>query len=269
MKQQTIQTTKIISPSTLADERGRLSVLEVGRELFCPIENICWIADMCQESGLVNEQFDWRQEVVIALNGSISIQQNKNTFNLNKADSALFASNRKPEEKSIIKSLEGGSSCLILKGKNCLTAISAKEDLSPQFSVLEECRFLNFTLQKNGEVSVVSASCDAQIPFQINRVFYIYDVPSQSIERGMHAHKYCHMVLIPIVGSFEVVLDDGNAERTVILDDNNRGLYIPPGIWSVQKNYSPGTICLALASHIYSQDEYVSSYEEFKEYRKR
>ena len=106
------------------------------------------------------------------------------------------------------------------------------------------------------------------VPFEINRVFYSYDIPGGE-ERGGHAHKECHQFIIAASGSFEVVLDDGTNKRTVTLNRPFWGLHVPPGIWSSEQGFSSGSICLVLASHAYSEDDYIRNYDEFLEYIKK
>lgn len=106
------------------------------------------------------------------------------------------------------------------------------------------------------------------VPFEINRVFYSYDIPGGE-ERGGHAHKECHQFIIAASGSFEVVLDDGTNKRTVTLNRPFWGLHVPPGIWSSEQGFSSGSICLVLASHVYSEDDYIRNYDEFLEYIKK
>ena len=102
-----------------------------------------------------------------------------------------------------------------------------------------------------------------EIPFNISRVFYLYDIPGGE-SRGAHAHKECHQFLIAASGSFEVLLDDGFTQRQVLLNKANMGLHIPPGIWASEINFSSGAICLVLASNVYSAEDYIRDYNEFK-----
>lgn len=104
------------------------------------------------------------------------------------------------------------------------------------------------------------------VPFEVKRVFYSYDIPGGE-ERGAHAHKKCHQLLVAASGSFEVVLDDGVNKRTVLLNRPFYGLHIPPGIWASEQGFSSGSICLVLASHVYDEDDYIREHQEFLKYR--
>lgn len=111
-----------------------------------------------------------------------------------------------------------------------------------------------------GNITVVSNN--NEIPFDVKRVFYIYDIPSGE-DRGAHAHVLCHQFLVAASGSFEIELDDGKIKRTVMLNRPNIGLHIPPGIWAAEKGFSSGSICLVLASHKYDEADYIRNYDDF------
>ncbi|HLF52093.1 FdtA/QdtA family cupin domain-containing protein [Flavobacterium sp.] len=110
-----------------------------------------------------------------------------------------------------------------------------------------------------GNLSVVEGNT---IPFEIKRVYYLYDVPSGS-ERGGHSHIEQLELLIALSGSFEVVLKDGSKNRTVTLNKPNQGLLIPIGIWRELQNFSSGSVCLVLASDVFSEKDYIREYADF------
>lgn len=105
-----------------------------------------------------------------------------------------------------------------------------------------------------------------EIPFEVKRVFYLYDVPGGE-SRGAHAHRVCHQFLIAASGSFEVLLDDGKIQRLVQLNRPYIGLHIPPTVWASEINFSSGAICLVLASHTYNPDDYIRDYQEFTQFK--
>ena len=107
---------------------------------------------------------------------------------------------------------------------------------------------------------------DENIPFEIKRVFYLYDIPGGE-SRGAHAHKRCHQFLVAASGSFEVVLDDGKNKKTVVLNRPFYGLHIPPGIWAHEQGFSSGSVCLVLASEKYDAEDYIRDYEEFLKFK--
>ena len=111
-----------------------------------------------------------------------------------------------------------------------------------------------------GKLSVVEKDT---IPFSIKRVYYLYDVPSDSY-RGGHAHKNLIQFMIPLSGSFEVLLDDGINKKKIMLNKPNKGLLIPQGIWREMDNFSSGAICMVLASENYEESDYFRDYSEFQ-----
>ena len=101
-----------------------------------------------------------------------------------------------------------------------------------------------------------------QIPFDIQRVYYLYDVPGGA-ERGGHAHKGLHQLIIAMSGSFDVVLDDGKNKKRVHLSRSYIGLYVCPMIWRELDNFSSGSVCMVLASNKYDEADYYRDYAEF------
>ena len=113
---------------------------------------------------------------------------------------------------------------------------------------------------RNGHITAVNNS--EEIPFEVRRVFYLYDIPAGS-SRGAHAHRQCHQFLVAASGAFEVLLDDGRTQRVVNLNRPTQGLHIPPGIWASEINFSAGAICLVLASHAYDEEDYIRIYDKY------
>ena len=116
-----------------------------------------------------------------------------------------------------------------------------------------------------GNLSVVEELKD--IPFEIARVYWVYDVPSGE-SRGGHAHKRLKQFLIALSGSFTVTLDDGTERRKFLLNHPYQGLEIETGIWRTLDDFSSGAVCLVLASELYDEEDYIREYDEFLEYVK-
>ena len=104
------------------------------------------------------------------------------------------------------------------------------------------------------------------IPFDIKRFYYLYDVPSDAY-RGGHAHKNLTQFMIPLTGSFEVLVDDGNMKKKIMLNKPNKGLLIPKGIWREMDNFSSGSVCAVLASDYFDEEDYFRNYDEFKKFK--
>jgi dTDP-4-dehydrorhamnose 3,5-epimerase-like enzyme len=113
-----------------------------------------------------------------------------------------------------------------------------------------------------GNLSVIEKEV---LPFEIKRVYYLYDIPSDS-SRGGHAHKELQQFLVALSGSFDVVLDNGKTRRSITLNRPNKGLLIPSGVWRELENFSAGAVCLSLVSALYDEADYIRDYDDFKVY---
>ncbi len=128
-----------------------------------------------------------------------------------------------------------------------------------------DCSVIELPRIKNRAGNITPIHCEREIPFDIKRIFYLYDIPGGE-SRGAHAHKECHQFLVAASGSFEVLLDDGVTKRLVQLNRPYLGLHIPPGIWASEINFSSGSVCLVLASHPYEEADYIRDYQNFMDY---
>jgi hypothetical protein len=103
------------------------------------------------------------------------------------------------------------------------------------------------------------------VPFEIARVYYVYDVPSGSV-RAAHAHKRLEQVFLAFAGSFKIHVEDGHQKTSYVLNRPNIGLYVPPGVWRLLDDFSGGAVCVVLASDIYDETDYIRSYEDFRRF---
>lgn len=117
-------------------------------------------------------------------------------------------------------------------------------------------------LNKEGNIAVIEKDT---IPFDIKRVYYLFDVPSTS-KRGGHAHKELNQILIALSGSFDVVLKDGKRSKTITLNKPDKGLVITNNLWRELDNFSSGAVCLVLASEVYDETDYIRNYKSFVSY---
>jgi len=130
-------------------------------------------------------------------------------------------------------------------------------------SRITDCHIITLSRHHHANGNLTAVNNGLDLPFDIQRTFYIYDVPGGA-ERGGHSHYTCHEFIIAISGSFDVTIDDGSEKRTYTLNRPYQGLLVVPGIWRTLQNFSSGSVCLALASHHYDEDDYVRNYEQFK-----
>ena len=115
-----------------------------------------------------------------------------------------------------------------------------------------------------GNITIIQNGIDQ--PFDVKRVYYLYDVPGGS-ERGGHAHKNLYQLIVAASGSFDVILDDGTNKKIIKLNRPYYGLLVVPGIWRELVNFSSGSICLVLASEKYKENDYIRDYRDFQKYK--
>lgn len=127
---------------------------------------------------------------------------------------------------------------------------------------LDQCRIIELPKIADPRGNLTFIEGNSQIPFDIKRVYYLYDVPGGG-ERGGHAHKELSQLIIAMSGSFDVILDDGENKKRVHLNRSYQGLYVCPMIWRELDNFSSGSVCLVLASNLYSEDDYFRDKHDF------
>jgi len=127
---------------------------------------------------------------------------------------------------------------------------------------LTDCRMVDLPKINEPRGNLTFIEGGRHIPYEIKRVYYLYDVPGGA-ERGGHAHKDLHQLIIAMSGSFDVVLNDGTQQKRFHLNRSYSGIYICPMIWRELDNFSSGSVCMVLASNFYDEADYYRNYEEF------
>lgn len=127
---------------------------------------------------------------------------------------------------------------------------------------LSDCRIIDLPKISDPRGNLTFIEGANHVPFNISRVYYLYDVPGGA-ERGGHAHKGLHQLIIAMSGSFDVMLDDGREKRRFHLNRSYFGLYVCPMIWRELDNFSSGSVCMVLASNLYEEDDYYRDYQKF------
>lgn len=128
---------------------------------------------------------------------------------------------------------------------------------------INTCRIVDLpkVLDVRGNLTFIEGN--NHIPFEIQRVYYLYDVPGGA-ERGGHAHKELQQLIIAMSGSFDVLLDDGTSKKRVHMNRSYYGLYVCPLIWREIDNFSSGSVLMVLASNKYDESDYFRDYEKFR-----
>jgi hypothetical protein len=127
---------------------------------------------------------------------------------------------------------------------------------------IDDCRIVQLPKILNAAGNLTFVESDRHIPFDIKRVYYLYDVPGGAM-RGGHAHKALHQLIIAMSGSFDVLLDDGSQRKRFHMNRSYYGLYVCPMIWRELDNFSSGAVCLVLASELYDESDYFREYAAF------
>ena len=131
---------------------------------------------------------------------------------------------------------------------------------------IEYCKIIELPKIHDPRGNLTFIESGEHIPFDIQRVYYLYDVPGGA-ERGGHAHKGLHQLIVALSGSFDVLLDDGKEKRIFHLNRSYNGLYVCPMIWRELDNFSSGSVCMVLASNRYDEDDYYRDYANFMRVR--
>lgn len=296
----TVYDAKILGLPKIEDPRGNLSIIEQMRQIPFEIKRVYWIYDVPGGKDRGGHAYKENQEFIVALSGSFDVVlddgRNKQTFALNRSYCGLFVpkgmwrtmtnfstnslalvlssteydendyimdyeeykqwrmnpsfSTTSPDKKTSVKMREGQAMFQAGEGKSVF-----------------DCSLCELNKMHDPEGNLTFMYENIHVPFPINRVFYSYDIPGGE-DRGAHAHKECHQFIIAASGAFEVVLDDGINKRTVQLNRPFWGLHVPPGIWASEQGFSSGSICLVLASHSYSEEDYIRNNDDFLKYIK-
>jgi hypothetical protein len=130
-------------------------------------------------------------------------------------------------------------------------------------ALLETCKLVDLPKISDPRGNLTFIEGERHVPFDIKRVYYLYDVPGGA-ERGGHAHKALHQLIIAISGSFDVILNDGGETKRFHLNRSYYGLYVCPMIWRELDNFSSGSVCMVLASNRYEESDYFRQYDAYK-----
>lgn len=136
-----------------------------------------------------------------------------------------------------------------------------------QDSTVYNCNIIELNRVHNRAGNITILEGEKDVPFSIERIYYLYDVPANE-ERGGHAHKALYQLIVAASGSFTITLNDGNVKRSFMLNHPSHGLLVIPGIWRELSDFSSGSVCLVLASALYDADDYIRDFDSFLTYKK-
>lgn len=129
-------------------------------------------------------------------------------------------------------------------------------------STVFDCSMISLPINHQANGNLTAISNGDQVPFDVKRVYYLYDVPG-GFSRGGHGHLELQQLIVALSGSFDITVDDGKVKRTFHLSRPNMGLYMPSGLWRELDNFSSGSICFVLASIEYDEKDYFRDYDKF------
>ncbi|QIZ52426.1 WxcM-like domain-containing protein [Dickeya zeae] len=127
---------------------------------------------------------------------------------------------------------------------------------------IDQCKLIELPKIHDNRGNLTFIEGSRHIPFDIKRVYYLYDVPGGA-SRAAHGHKALHQLMIAMSGSFDVIIDDGSNKKIFNLNRSYYGLYIPPMMWRDLMNFSSGAVCMVLASDYYDESDYYRDYSDF------
>lgn len=294
-----VSKSEILRIPKIGDSRGNLSIIEQFKQIPFEIKRAYWIYDVPGGYDRGEHAYKENQEFIVALSGSFDVELDdgveKKVYSLNRSYMGLYVPKgmwRKMLNFStnslalVLSSTEYSEDDYIMdydefkkwasenrnKEEEPITVEDVAEYNYPELpnkvvKSVFDCSLYELTKWHDEEGNLTYMYENVHVPFPINRVFYSYDIPGGE-DRGAHAHKECHQFIIAASGAFEVVLDDGVNKRTVTLNRPFWGLHVPPGIWASEQGFSSGSICLVLASHGYSEADYIRNYDDFLRYIK-
>lgn len=137
-----------------------------------------------------------------------------------------------------------------------------KTRLNERIIMIDNCKIIDLPKINDPRGNLTFVEGERHIPFDIKRVYYLYDVPGGA-ERGGHAHKALKQLIIAMSGSFDIHLDDGHEKKTIHMNRSYYGLYVCPMIWREIDNFSSGAVCMVLASNYFDEDDYYREYSKF------
>lgn len=277
----------------IEDERGNLSFIEQQRHVPFKIARTYWIYDVPGGEKRGSHAFRRQEEFIVALSGSFDVVlndgQQTRRYPLNRSYMGVYVP---PMTWRTLENFSTNALCLVLSSTaydpadyiwdydefrrtkahmgHVAPAVPPLPAMPPcpdgTATSVYQCNVFELPKEHNRAGNLTALNNGLDIPFDVKRVYYTYDIPSGAT-RGGHAHRNLHQYLVAASSSFDVLLDDGRNRKMVHLDRPNYALHIVPGIWRELINFSSGAVCMVLASDVYEESDYIRSYDDFLTYR--
>ena len=288
---------QIVQFPKFLDERGNLSVVESQKQVPFRFRRCYWIYDVPGGELRGSHAFKNQHEVIVALSGSfdavIHDGKEEKRYSLSRSyyglylppmhyrtldnfstnSLALVISSTPYEEDDYI--WERDEFCRMksswtpapLEYAPCIVDAKAPDIAAVKAATVDDCSLLTLPRHSERSGSLTSLENSKDIPFDVKRIFYLYDIPGGE-NRGGHAHKECHQMLVAASGAFDVKVSDGKNEKIYRLDRPYYGLHVPPGVWAEELNFSSGSICLVLTSHEFDEEDYWREYGDYVAFKR-
>ena len=299
---------QIVQFPKFLDERGNLSVLESRKQVPFSFRRCYWIYDVPGGELRGSHAFRNQHEIIIALSGSFDAvihdgngerryslsrtyyglylppMHYRTLDNFSTNSLALVVSSTAYDESDYIWDRDDfcnqkkdwkfsplpapcNGTAPIGTASGIATFVAAPDLESVRKATIDDCALMTLPRHSERSGSLTSIENSKDNPFDVKRIFYLYAIPGGE-NRGGHAHKECHQMLVAASGAFDVKVSDGRNEKGYRLDRPYYGLHIPPGVWAEELNFSSGSICLALASQEFNESDYWRRFEDYLAFKK-
>lgn len=293
LEQNDLQGNRLIQLPKIVDDRGNLSFIEEQRHVPFKIARAYWIYDVPGGEKRGSHAFRRQEEFIVALSGSFDVvlDDGKHSFrySLNRSYMGVYVPSM---TWRTMENFSTNSLCLVLSStaynpddyiwdydvfcqlkKQMVAGSLLDVELLPlprlfdrMFSSVWNCGMFDLPKEHNRAGNLTALNNRVEIPFDIKRAYYLYDVPGGE-SRGGHAHRSLQQIMVAASGCFSVTLDDGKVKRTFTLNRPYQALYVVPGIWRTLDDFSSGSVCLVLASDKYDEADYIRDYNDFLQYK--
>lgn len=287
---------QIIQLPKIFDKRGNLSFIESEGHIPFAIARTYWIYDVPGGEFRGSHAFREQEEFIVALSGSFDVVLHdgveERKYQLNRSYRGVYVPRMMWRR---LENFSTNSLCLVLSSTvydeedyirgfdDFIFALRQKNIFSrqgknkvkiippPTFNLrtsrIDDCIVFPLPKIQDPAGNLTALNNGVEIPFQVKRVFYIYDIPAGTT-RGAHAHRETYQFIVAASSSFDLTLDDGHDTRIVHLDRPFYGLLVVPGVWCRLENFSSASVCMVLASDHYREEDYICDYNEFIELKK-
>jgi len=281
----------------IPDLRGNLSFLECGKGLDFDICRVYWIYDIPADAARFGRALRSTAEVIVSIAGSFDVVTDdghshrsritlsrpwhavklppmtwRRLENFTSGSVVMVITSRPYDEADYIRDYAEFIVCCKDRPDETPSTESTFSRITVNYNVdnhaissVQDCRMVSLDVHRHpggGALSVVDNACPQKL-FDINRVYYLYDVPADSV-RGGHSHFHDNKLMIAVSGSFDVVVDDGGQKKRITLNRPYQALFVPAGIWRTMESFASGSVCLVLTSERFSEDDYVRDYDHFR-----